>query len=582
MMAWAKSVKILLLFLVIMKFALRTTTFKRSPAKPFPSFSPYHDETSLADLRVRLDEAIKSLVATKNPEWDINESSFAVQLTSVKETIWSGYHTAPNTPLVTENTVFRIASISKTFTVYALLLQKDIHLDFAVTDYLPELATEQNTLAVNWSDVTVEMLASHLSGISRDTGGSCFIWRELMDQYDDHELQCQGFPPPGQRTRNLHPQCNLSEILRNIKHVPAVFPPASQATYSNIAFSLVGAIIERSTKRAFVDVLNDTILMPLSMRSTRMSAPEDLAGAVPGCPNDWSKQFGADIPTAGLYSTASDLSIYIRSILGAQLLPPHKVKNWLKPHSWTQRGTTSAYGIPWEILRTSRLTPDARPIEIVSKGGSLRGYYSSLILIPEFGIGFSILTAAPSVKVMEDLRELLTKLVVSLMDEIFRKLTRTRYAGVYSSNGETSGGGHSSVLELEVQRNSGLTIKKWISNGTDFLQTYASFQNKKRPWEAQLLPTGVIDSTTAGQIEYWRLDMVDESTTNNDHIWADAIWTDIDDLQYAGKAVGEFGFLKNASGDVVAVIPTALGTNLRRVIEHAQSLELDGRSEREL
>ncbi len=573
---WRKAAGLLVLVVSIARSA--TGRGRSPPTKPFPLF-PDHDETTWADLRAKLDDSVQTLLSSKSLEWDVDESSFAVQVTNAKETVWSRYHTATNTTTtaVTGDTVFRIASISKTFTVYALLLQ-DVRLDSVVTEYLPELAaaTPQSattTTVVNWSHVTVEMLASQLGGVARDTGGSCFVWRELMDRYDEGELRRRGFPPAA-ASQDSPGRCNLSTILDHATHAHAVFSAASQATYSNVAFSLLGAIVERSAGRPFADVVRDAILTPLSMRSTRMSAPVDLPSAVPTCPNDWSRELGADTPTAGLYSTASDLSLYVRSILGAQLLPAHRVRRWLAPRSWAHREATSAYGMPWEILRTTRLTRDGRPVDIVSKGGALRGFYSSLVMVPEFGIGFSILTAAESVKVMEDLRETFTRSVVDAMDDAFRALTRSRYSGVYLSDDRQS------ALELEVQ--DGLTVKRWISNGTDFLQTYALLQNKKAPWKAQLLPTGVVEeSTPAGQVEYWRLDMVDESNVKDERIWADAVWTDVDDLQYAGRAVGEFGFVTGATGDVLAVVSTTLGTNLRRVT-NARSLDLGWESKSEL
>lgn len=81
-----------------------------------------------------------------------------------------------STTRVTSDTVYRIGSISKLFTVYALLLHGGTrHWDRPVTDYIPELrdaasyaGTETPLEHVQWHEVTVGALASQLSGVGQD------------------------------------------------------------------------------------------------------------------------------------------------------------------------------------------------------------------------------------------------------------------------------------------------------------------------------------------------------------------------------------------------------------------------------
>ncbi|KAK6365952.1 hypothetical protein LTS17_010919 [Exophiala oligosperma] len=146
---------------------------------PFPLFLDI-DDSRLVGLHSRPGESVSALLEQKNLQWDFDESPLAVQLTDAKEALCSHHHTATDTPPGRGYTVFRITSISKTFTVYALPLQS-IHPDSVVTEHLPELSTHQNAPAVNLLDVTVQMLASRLNRIARDTDGSCFVCREFMD-----------------------------------------------------------------------------------------------------------------------------------------------------------------------------------------------------------------------------------------------------------------------------------------------------------------------------------------------------------------------------------------------------------------
>ena len=77
---------------------------------------------------------------------------------------------------VSVDTVFRIGSISKLFTVYAFLLHNGLELwQRPVTEYVPELRrlsqnsdTTSELDSVRWEEVTLGSLASHMSGIGRD------------------------------------------------------------------------------------------------------------------------------------------------------------------------------------------------------------------------------------------------------------------------------------------------------------------------------------------------------------------------------------------------------------------------------
>jgi CubicO group peptidase (beta-lactamase class C family) len=89
---------------------------------------------------------------------------------------------AGSTAHVDGNTVYRIGSVSKLFTVYTLLLNGGEAIwDRAVTDYLPELraVSQPGNVSdmdrVQWDKVTVGALASQLSGIGRDGAFCSFL-----------------------------------------------------------------------------------------------------------------------------------------------------------------------------------------------------------------------------------------------------------------------------------------------------------------------------------------------------------------------------------------------------------------------
>lgn len=162
--------------------------------EPAPAFHPPKLDASLFEssgLAAKFDILISNALNSTSSSWSWENSSFAVQVTSGSETLWSSYYTAPSlgnysdgspTP-VSGDTAFRIASCSKTFTVYALLLEKGIRLEDPITKYLPDLKDgldAQWGIPVDWDHITIRALASQLSGIGRGSALSLFPFEKKL------------------------------------------------------------------------------------------------------------------------------------------------------------------------------------------------------------------------------------------------------------------------------------------------------------------------------------------------------------------------------------------------------------------
>lgn len=76
---------------------------------------------------------------------------------------------------VTDDTVYHLASVTKLYTAFALLLLSDkINLADPVTKYVPELrqvvgSPVNDITSVQWDMVTIEALASHLGGVGQES-----------------------------------------------------------------------------------------------------------------------------------------------------------------------------------------------------------------------------------------------------------------------------------------------------------------------------------------------------------------------------------------------------------------------------
>jgi CubicO group peptidase (beta-lactamase class C family) len=152
---------------------------------------------------------------------------------------------------IAPDTRFRIASVSKQFTVTAALMlaaEGKLKLSDPPHKYLPELAE---------LPVTIDQMMRNSSG--------------LPDFLELLRLGGHGLDKPA-RPRDL-----LAACLRN-RHLN--FTPGSRFLYSNTNFLLLGLIVEKLAKKKLGEVLRERIFEPLGMAQT-MLAPE-IDTVIPG------------------------------------------------------------------------------------------------------------------------------------------------------------------------------------------------------------------------------------------------------------------------------------------------------------
>jgi CubicO group peptidase (beta-lactamase class C family) len=112
----------------------------------------------------------------------LNKSAVSVSIKSIHESspLFDFHYTPPTldprgTQKVNGDSIYRLGSISKIFPVLALLKLDGVSLEDKITKYLPELnklndqaPVKDFTTQVEWDEITLGALASHLSGISSD------------------------------------------------------------------------------------------------------------------------------------------------------------------------------------------------------------------------------------------------------------------------------------------------------------------------------------------------------------------------------------------------------------------------------
>ena len=149
------------------------------PTNPLPPPTLKLGDAGLAAVFGGLEDRIQQAARSGSSPWITDITSFSVAVTSASESLWTTSYTAPSLgnysdgppSLMSDQSYFRIASISKVFTVLAVLLQEQAgkcNLRDPITRHIPELKDRVGIDTIDWDSITLETLASQLSGIPRE------------------------------------------------------------------------------------------------------------------------------------------------------------------------------------------------------------------------------------------------------------------------------------------------------------------------------------------------------------------------------------------------------------------------------
>lgn len=232
---------------------------------------------------------------------------------------------APLTP----QHLFHIASHSKTVAAVCILQlveQGRVRLDDPVATHLPELS--DSPVATR----TLGELLTHSSGVIRD-GEDGDFW-QLHQPFPDRQ--------------------QLLDIAR--RPSAAVLEPNDHYKYSNIAYGLLGQVIEAASGQSFVDYVRGAIAEPLGLHDLGAefdpSRADEYAAAHTGLVLKRTREKIAHVSTGalaaatGCYATASDLTAFFSALLpgDARLLSADSQRRQRHRH-WDIKANEQGYGI---------------------------------------------------------------------------------------------------------------------------------------------------------------------------------------------------------------------------------------------
>lgn len=280
----------------------------------------------------------------------------------VVHALGSGLADVEQEVLATPHTRFRTASLSKPMTAVALLaLFEDglIDLDADLHGVVPDWPRKR------WA-VSARQLMAHLGGVRHYRGAEVLSAKRYR---------------------------SLASGLRIFAGDPLIHEPGTAYRYTTYGYNLLGRLVEVRGEGAFEKVLQREVLGPAGMRETVV---DDVQAIIPRRTRyylrDARGQLRHDrfidpsykVPGGGLLTTASDLGLFLRSLLDQRLL-----RTPTKELMWTEQRTRSGDGVGYGLGFRVRMRE--KTLEVSHTGGQ-QGTTALLLLEPGRGRGIAILT----------------------------------------------------------------------------------------------------------------------------------------------------------------------------------------------
>ena len=303
-----------------------------------------------------------------------------------------GYGTADRargTPVDPRHTLFRVGSISKTFTAMAVMRLVEagkLDLDRDVNGYLDfkiEPAFSQ--------PVTLRQLLTHTAGF---------------------EETLKGLYAPNQA--GIVP---LRDYL--VEHQPQrIFPPGTVAAYSNYGFALAGYIVQRVSGMPYATFMEREILSPLGMKHSSFNQPPSqtsdtyFAAAYEGASKVAEPfEYLQIAPAGSLSTTAEDMSRYMiahleRGSVGDLTVLRPETLEALHTRQFNRGAYVGGLALSWQETTLSGR-------RALSHGGATLRYLAYITLVPDEHLGIFLVQNSGAD------RELQPTLVKAVMDRYF-------------------------------------------------------------------------------------------------------------------------------------------------------------------
>lgn len=280
--------------------------------------------------------------------------------------------------VATPNTIFPIASCTKSFTAAALsMLADEGKLDWnkPIQEYLPEFQLYDETAA---RSVTARDILAHRTGLPRHD----YVW--------------------------LYSNADRRTIFSTLKYLKPTKSVYAQYQYNNLMYMVAGMLVEQLSGKTWEGFVRERLLTPLLMKNTVLSYTElfktnDYALSYHNQDNKWVEAgFGSNVdaiaPAGGIKSSANDMTHWLLMHLqkgkfnGKQLISEKNLQENTTPiqviypavAKYPELGFAS-YAMGWQINTYRGLLRQQH-------NGSIEGYRAQMTIFPQSKLGIFVNT----------------------------------------------------------------------------------------------------------------------------------------------------------------------------------------------
>ena len=273
-----------------------------------------------------------------------------------------------------EDTLFQIASITKTFT--ALLLAEMVErgtvaLNDAVEDLLPSSLAMHESMGRR---MTLLDLATHTSGLPSTPDN--FVPEDELNPYADYTLEM------------LYEFLSSYAIGRE---------PGAKYEYSNVGMALLGHVLELRAGTGYKDLILDRICGALGLVDTCFALSSDQEQRLAqGYWGEWNSSgytheavppwdTGVFAPAGGLFSTGSDMAAYVRANIGyveTDLFQAMEIAH-SRSRATNEKGLDVL--LAWHAM-------DSGGSRVIMHHGATYGFNGDVAFVKEDGVGVVLLS----------------------------------------------------------------------------------------------------------------------------------------------------------------------------------------------
>jgi CubicO group peptidase (beta-lactamase class C family) len=284
---------------------------------------------------------------------------------------------------VDENTLFGIASNSKSFTAFALGILVDegkISWDDKVRKWIPEFKMYNPYVT---EEFTIRDLLTHRSGLGLGAG-------DLMFFPDSSDFE-------------------LKDIIYNLQFLKPVSGFRTKFDYDNNLYIVAGEVVKRASGISWEEFVESRIIRPVGMTNTATSFDRlkdttdiidghaEVEGRVRVIARSRSK---VDHPAGGIYSSVHDLSKWVALLLNegwtgvdsARIFSSSVQNEIWSPQTIIRSQNPDKYHTHFNAYGLGYFLRDFDGYKEISHTGGLEGMVTQIVMFPELKLGIIVLT----------------------------------------------------------------------------------------------------------------------------------------------------------------------------------------------